>query len=410
MPGNRSENSVPENGTKTVRKKRKSSKRLIIPVYLLIVAILIFVVYAYPTISGALKRTMTVEYGELKVTENVTCYIVKDETLYFANAEGQIDYLYDEGTLVRGGSDVLTISPASVSEDTALGSFGEHASVFASGGTLLDTSSSLFSGVLGSLQTEYTAAEEAEETAEQEELQRYISRLETLEQKGEDGGSGILSDLGVIPENYSIPEPGIISYQLDGYESELNPHTMTLLDRSRLEQIETSSEDVSRERTRYGEPLFKIVNNTAWYAIIWINEEDLGKYSEGNSITLRLPDGDADGKVERVSENDGDIMVVLKFDTYYDNIASLRKVQTEVVTSDYSGLMIRNSFIASEDGTAGVYVLDVTGDSKFVPVKVKATDGEYSLVESGYYYEYDETTGESQRVDTVEPYDEIERP
>ena len=352
---------------------------------------------------------MTVEYGELKVTENVTCYIVKDETLYFANAEGQIDYLYDEGTLVRGGSEVLTISPASVSEDTALGSFGEHASVFASGGTLLDTSSSLFSGVLGSLQTEYTAAEEAEETAEQEELQRYISRLETLEQKGEDGGSGILSDLGVIPENYSIPEPGIISYQLDGYESELNPHTMTLLDRSRLEQIETSSEDVSRERTRYGEPLFKIVNNTAWYAIIWINEEDLGKYSEGNSITLRLPDGDADGKVERVSENDGDIMVVLKFDTYYDNIASLRKVQTEVVTSDYSGLMIRNSFIASEDGTAGVYVLDVTGDSKFVPVKVKATDGEYSLVESGYYYEYDETTGESQRVDTVEPYDEIER-
>ena len=191
---------MPENGTKTVRKKRKSSKRLIIPVYLLIVAILIFVVYAYPTISGALKRTMTVEYGELKVTENVTCYIVKDETLYFANAEGQIDYLYDEGTLVRGGSEVLTISPASVSEDTSLGSFGEHASVFASGGTLLDTSGSLFSGVLGSLQTEYTAAEEAEETAEQEELQRYISRLETLEQKGEDGGSGILSDLGVIPK------------------------------------------------------------------------------------------------------------------------------------------------------------------------------------------------------------------
>ena len=407
MSGNRSENNIPENGTKTVRKKRKSSKRLIIPIYLLVVAVLIFIVYAYPTISGALKRTMTVEYGELKVAEKVTCYIVKDETLYFANAEGQIDYLYDEGSLVRGGSEVLTISPASVSGDTDLGSFGEHASAFAAGDTLLDINSTLFSGVLGNLRTEYAAADES---AEQEQLQRYISRLETLEQKGEDSGSGVLSDLGIIPENYSIPEPGIISYQLDGYESELNPHTMTLLDRSRLEQIETSSEDLSREQTRYGEPLFKIVNNTAWYAVIWIDEADLGKYSEGNSITLRLPDGDADGKVESVSENDGNIMVVLKFDTYYDDIASLRKVQTEIVTSDYSGLMIQNSFIASEDGTAGVYVLDVTGDSKFVPVKVKATDGEYSLVESGYYYIYDETTGESQRVDTVEPYDEIERP
>ncbi len=391
-------------------------KRLIIPVYLLVVIILIFIVYAYPTISGALKRTMTVEYGELKVEENVTCYIVKNETLYFSNSEGDIDYLFGEGELVRGGTEVLTISPAAVSSDASLGVFGERAERFASGETLLDIDSSLFSNVMSSLRTAYAAVSESEEQAEdakkaqQAQIQRYLSRLGTLDEKGEDAGNGVISGLGVIPENYVVPKPGIVSYRLDGYESELNPYTMTLLDHSAMEEIGTSSEDVKREKTRYGEPLFKIVDNSAWYAVIWIDGEDLGKYSEGNSITLRLPDGDAAGSVERVSENEGEIMVIMKFDTYYDDIASLRKVQTEVVTSDYSGLMIRNSFITSEDGKAGVYVLDVTGDSSFVPVKVKATDGEYSLVESGYYYEYDEATGESERVSTVEPYDEIERP
>ena len=45
-------------------------------------------------------------------------------------------------------------------------------------------------------------------------------------------------------------KPGIVSYQLDGYESELNPYTMTLLDRSKVEKLTAESKDVSRKNTR----------------------------------------------------------------------------------------------------------------------------------------------------------------
>ena len=84
---------------------------MIIPTYLLIVAVLIIIVYALPGVTGALKQTMVVEYGDLKISQNATCYIVKDETLYFANAEGRLKYVFDEGALVRGGSEVLYIEP-----------------------------------------------------------------------------------------------------------------------------------------------------------------------------------------------------------------------------------------------------------------------------------------------------------
>ena len=50
-------------------------------------------------ITGVFTKTMTAEYGNLKISENVTCYIIKDETLYFANGEGDINYSFDEGTL-----------------------------------------------------------------------------------------------------------------------------------------------------------------------------------------------------------------------------------------------------------------------------------------------------------------------
>ena len=213
-----------------------------------------------------------------------------------------------------------------------------------------------------------------------------------------------------MPDTYLISKPGIISYSMDGYESEMSPYTMKLLDREKAEKIDAEVSDLSRETTRYGEPLFKIIDNSEWYAVMWIDERDLGKYSENKSVSMKLPDGDATGRVYSISESDGEIMVIMRFNAYYDSLSSLRKIQTEVISSDCSGLMIRNSFITSKDGQPGVYVLGVAGDSEFVPIKVKGTDGEYSIVESGSYYLYDEETGESQRYETVGVYDEIEKP
>ncbi len=401
-----SANSAAENSV-SKKKKKINSKRLIIPIYILIVILLIFIVYVYPMITGVFTETMTAEYGNLKVSENVTCYIIKNETLYFANEEGDIQYFFDEGALVRSGAEILSITPATVNSDADLGKFEEHAEAFAAGETLLDEKNKSLSSVLSDLRLKYN---ESADDAYRTEIDRYIRQINDIN-KSEKQDSGVeLSELGMIPENYIIQKPGIVSYMLDGYESELSPYTMTLLDQSKAASIEAQTSDVSRKTTRYGEPLFKIVDNSAWYAIMWIDEKDLGKYSEGNSVSLKLPDGDADGEIIKVSENEGEIMVIMEFQTYSSNIASLRKVQTEIVTSDYSGLMIKNSFIGSEDGVTGVYVVEITGESKFVPVKIKATDGEYSLVESGTYYEYDETTGESIKFDTIEVYDEIEKP
>ena len=393
----------------TEKKKKKFPRRLIIPLYLLIIVLLIVIVYALPTVTGALKQTMVVEYGDLKISEKATCYIIKNETLYFANGEGRLKYVFDEGALVRGGSEVLYIEPSEVDNDSDVGVFEDHARPFTSGSTLLNAKSGSLDKVLADLRQQYN---ENEDISFRTEIDRYISRLNDIKKSEgeEDSSEGELSELGVLPDTYLISKPGIISYSMDGYESEMSPYTMKLLDREKAEKIDAEVSDLSRETTRYGEPLFKIIDNSEWYAVMWIDERDLGKYSENKSVSMKLPDGDATGRVYSISESDGEIMVIMRFNAYYDSLSSLRKIQTEVISSDCSGLMIRNSFITSKDGQPGVYVLGVAGDSEFVPIKVKGTDGEYSIVESGSYYLYDEETGESQRYETVGVYDEIEKP
>ena len=393
----------------TEKKKKKFPRRLIIPLYLLIIVLLIVIVYALPTVTGALKQTMVVEYGDLKISEKATCYIIKNETLYFANGEGRLKYVFDEGALVRGGSEVLYLDPSDVDNDSELGVFEDHARPFTSGSTLLNAKSGSLDKVLADLRQQYN---ENEDISFRTEIDRYISRLNDIKKSEgeEDSSEGELSELGVLPDTYLISKPGIISYSMDGYECEMSPYTMKLLDREKAEKIDAEVSDLSRETTRYGEPLFKIIDNSEWYAVMWIDERDLGKYSENKSVSMKLPDGDATGRVYSISESDGEIMVIMRFNAYYDSLSSLRKIQTEVISSDCSGLMIRNSFITSKDGQPGVYVLGVAGDSEFVPIKVKGTDGEYSIVESGSYYLYDEETGESQRYETVGVYDEIEKP
>ena len=393
----------------TEKKKKKFPRRLIIPLYLLIIVLLIVIVYALPTVTGALKQTMVVEYGDLKISEKATCYIIKNETLYFANGDGRRKYVFDEGALVRGGSEVLYIEPSEVDNDSDLGVFEDHARPFTSGSTLLNAKSGSLDKVLADLRQQYN---ENEDISFRTEIDRYISRLNDIKKSEgeEDSSEGELSELGVLPDTYLISKPGIISYSMDGYECEMSPYTMKLLDREKAEKIDAEVSDLSRETTRYGEPLFKIIDNSEWYAVMWIDERDLGKYSENKSVSMKLPDGDATGRVYSISESDGEIMVIMRFNAYYDSLSSLRKIQTEVISSDCSGLMIRNSFITSKDGQPGVYVLGVAGDSEFVPIKVKGTDGEYSIVESGSYYLYDEETGESQRYETVGVYDEIEKP
>ena len=50
-----------------------------------------------------------------------------------------------------------------------------------------------------------------------------------------------------------------------------------------------------------------------------------------------------------------------------------------------------------------MYLVDVTGEAEFTPIKIIAEDGAYALVEAGSFTEDDETYS------TINVYDEIKK-
>ena len=303
---------------KTNRFKKYSNKAIIL-IYGALVLMLFVWIYILPNVSEAFKKTDIIDYGGIQVKDEIICYFVRSESVYYANNAGQIQYFAIEGDQLRKGSKVLNISS---------------------------------------------------------EASQYLA-----------------------------DQRGMLSYYIDGLESYFKPETMRDLKKEAVNNLKIEVKNTNRDTAAIGEPIYKIVNSDSWYAITWIKKESIIKYQKGKDITLKLKKGSVIGSIEDIIKSGGDFMVVLKFNHYNSEMAQIRKINTEIITADYKGLIISNKSIKTVGDKTGVYVKDISGNFVFKPISIITSDGVYSLVESAFYYET--SGGVSQRVETVDIYDEV---
>lgn len=404
--------------SKSTNKRKKNRKRLIIPVYFLTLILVIVCIYAFPSISGAMEETMTIQYGTLHNSYDVTCYIVRDEKVYYSPTDGSVAYHFAEGDGVRANTKVVTLDPSGAAADI------DDYSVFNKNANSVEDMSAVLSGQgrRDQINAQLTAQlaefaeldeEDGKSSEEAAEINRYLAEISKLSDT--DGGSS-----GGGFEKSGLPDPsfgvngsdtakasGTLSYIMDGYEAALNPYTMGLLDKEKLESLDFKTYNADTGKTLKGEPLFKVVDRHKWYAVTWIEASALGSFSEGSTISIKLPKGEVSGNISKLYDCGDEIMVVLEFRNYYEDMASIRKVDTTLTVSDSDGLVVDSSYIVTEDGQPGVYVVGVTGKASFTPVKILGSDGENTLVASEYYYQ--QVEGETKQIATVSPYDEIKK-
>lgn len=403
-------------GKKSSRKRR----RIWIPTLAAAIVILLLIIYVFPSVTGVLETTSAIEYGSLQVVDSVDVYFVRDETVYYASRAGQIQYNVNEGDVVRKGTKILQIKGGGDSGSDGnwntilnrVAGFNMGASLFSDDmkrvdDELADLSNTLKSENEKRLPDQSTIAD----------LQNEIDKLKLKKEHILSAGGSVSMDMnaqsmpvgsyGLAPSSYNSPYNGLISYYIDGYETEFSPANMRLLSGEKVKKLDLShsEQNVKRKYTRVNEPLYKSVKNNNWYALFWVNQSDISKYKKNADITLRLPKGDVKGSVFDIVADGDEYMIILQFDRYYQDLCQLRKVHAEVVSSDYRGLKVLNSSITTKNGQAGVYVKDISGDYVFKPVKIIASDGEYSLLESSTFQK--DTSQGAISVNTVEPYDEI---
>jgi putative membrane fusion protein len=322
----------------------KPNKRTIY-VFVIALVTLYVVIEIIPFLTGAFTRTEILSYGQIKVEQEVVCYLVRDETVYSASESGEIKYKFEEGSLIKKGSTVLT------------------------------------------LDKDGTKGEEEAELLKNSEYKDIIARL----------GDSLVADT-----KFTAAKRGIFSTYVDGYEAIFTSKNMEKLKFEDVNGMSVKGKDIQRTKTLKGEPIYKISNNAKWHMIFWINNNEAGKFEVGTTVSVSLPDGDVKATISKLVADEDRFMVILTTNRYYKSFASQRKVQSNVKMVDQRGLLVSNSSLTTKEGIVGVYVKNTIGDFVFKPVRTVATDGQNTLVLEDVYYDE-----EGQPIETVNVYDEV---
>lgn len=289
------------------------------PVLLFVLALiaLYLIIYVIPRVTGALVSSYTVEYGELKISDQTTGYLVRNEQVYTAKNGGKANRYIADKTLVRNGTTVMEVTGGGAGESDA----------------------------------------------------KYSELLARL------------GDAGVRTGEFSAEDGGIVSYYADGYEGKLKPDNMAGGDYdyySKLSQDAVVS--LERKQINAGEPVFKVVDRTRWYIVCFIDASHMDRYETGDEVRVEFADETILADVHQVTKSGGKARVILETMYYYDKFAQTRVADISLVTYQHSGLVIENSSIAEEKKQQGVYVKNKSNQFVFVPIQVLATNGEQSLI------------------------------
>lgn len=305
-----------------MKKKKRFTKHPILLLWIFLFILLCVIIYAIPSLTGALRSTYTVKYGSLAVQDAGTGYLVRNERVYRAQSGGTENRYIQNGTLVRKGVKVMEVNGSNS---------GEHS-------------------------------------------QTYKDLMERLD------GRGVFSSYATKNEGVVTYSADGYEYQLtpenmkrrsrNWYES-LSNNTVVQLKRNRVKK---------------NEPVFKVADRSKWYIVMFLDSSHASRYQDGEQLRIRLDKAKTIyGYVDSISKTGGSARLIISTDYYYAKFASERAAQVTVTMSETDGLIIPNESITVKKGQKGVYVRQKAGRYAFTPIKVLATDGKSSAVAQSSY-------------------------
>lgn len=318
----------------------------LVVVYIVVVIALLVTIYVVPGVTGYFTATYVAEYGELSLSDETTGYVIRQEIVYTAESGGTENAMVSEGDLVRTGTAILQVDGSG-------------------------------------------------------------------DQKREEGDpmdalAGKVSRFAIPTSDFICQHGGIISFYGDGYELELHPGNLDTVSKETLEKL--SQDDVLDLKTgqiNQGDPVFKIIDKSRWYMILFVDKDHIERYQPGATVMVAIGEDRENPiamDVRSATQEDGKGRIVLETNRFYDQLGKIRVSAVTVVTHQVRGLMMDSASLTTQDGVTGVYVKNTAGSYDFVPVEVLGQDGDLTVIADSYYYDE-----EGIRQPTVSPYDDIKR-
>lgn len=173
---------------------------------------------------------------------------------------------------------------------------------------------------------------------------------------------------------------GIVSYQLDGFES-IKPKDLQESDFTKASRKITTKK--TGDEMAKGEKLYKVITDDEWSIAIELDDDDVKRYKDTKGVHIKFINDNLDttANFEIVKGKDGRAYGIISLSKYCIRFANDRFVNIQIINDVEDGLKIPKSslvkknvyIVPKEYGTAG-------GNSDEIAFNIKKSDGKNKIV------------------------------
>lgn len=185
--------------------------------------------------------------------------------------------------------------------------------------------------------------------------------------------------------SYKSEFSGIVSYKIDGNEEHFKIDDLDKFTYKYLEKNYSFKNLEMETRVKNGDPLFKIINNLNWKLACTINNaSNVSNYNIGDSVKIQIPEiEDIYGVVEQINKDENHAVIIVSLDRYFENMYSNRVHEGKIIVNKTKGFEIPKSTLIERNNLIGVYVQEIKGLVKFVPVDIVSESNDTVFINKG---------------------------
>ena len=405
---------------KTTKKTTMNQKKKII-LNVIIVAVLIYVVYAIYLLIKEPTNIFTIEEGTLYQEETDIGYVIRKETVVRGNNyKNGMEQIKAEGE--RAAKDENIFRYYSTNEENLKQKIADLDEQIQ---TAMTEDTSIFSADMKSLEDQID--EKLKEinkitdvttlTEYKKEIDNLITRKAKIAGDLSPKGSYLNqlieerkqyeSQLNSGAEYVKAPMSGIVSYKVDGLEETLTPDNFGSINKEFLENLNLKTGEIVATSEEAG----KVIDNFACYIATISSSEEAKQAEVGDDVKIRLSNNaEISAEITSISqENENEVLLILKVNEQIEELINYRKISFDLIWWDETGLKIPNEAIVEIDGLNYV-VRNRAGYLNKILVNVTKQGEEYSIVQPYTTEELKELGFSNEEINSyrkISLYDEI---
>ncbi len=359
---NTNPNISPTKSVRRVRKRKKTIERF--SATLVSLVIIGFCLYVATSFFRGVKENdipiMSLETGSVSIPKEFDSIIIRDETVYTANRDGEVLYEIIDGEKVAKNSIVSYIA------DPNLSSHYNEANKFLNDDELVVKNlTENFTGNKEYIYNLNTNIKNKIDSRNYESFDDFYSLVNYIDYTIQHRNELLLSSSESFDEDkfnenisksrnplYSI-NSGVVTYIIDGYENTYNKESIPSLAKNDIKSIDTQGE--RKLEITAGEEVFKIIESNTWYVVSYIDNEVLTKHKieKGKNKKIFLHNGykydSYNSKVVNIEVNKKDSKVVFEINEGLNNILNKRFTKLKVDDVMHIGMKVPLSAIKYKD-------------------------------------------------------------